>query len=52
MGHKSFVLGHEILKPDDSVAIDGEATSIIFDTRVRETIPVPEYMVCYLPARK
>ena len=51
MGSKSFVLGHEILKPDDSVAIDGVAASVIFDMRLRETVAVPECMARYLPAR-
>lgn len=51
MGRKSFVLGHEIRKADGRVAIDGEATSLIFDTRGRETLLVPPCLARYLPAR-
>ena len=50
-GRKSFVLAHEIVKPDGAVAIDGEATSIVFDLRSRETLLVPECVARHLPAR-
>ena len=50
-GRKSFVLAHEIVKPDGAVAIDGEATSIIFDMRTRKTMLVPECVARHLPAR-
>ena len=50
-GRKSFVLAHEIVKPDGSVAIDGEATSVIFDLRTRETLLVPERVARHLPLR-
>ncbi len=51
MRSKSFVIGHEILKPDDSVAIDAAATSVIFNMRLREAVAVPECLARYLPVR-
>ena len=50
-GRKSFVLAHEIVKPDGTLAIDGQATSLIFDMRTRETLLVPECLARHLPAR-
>ena len=50
-GRKSFVLAHEIVKPDGAIAIDGDATSIIFDLRTRETMLVPDRVARHLPAR-
>lgn len=53
MGSKSFTLYHEIIKPDGSVAIQGECTSVIMDINAeRGIIPVPECMARHLPKRK
>jgi YbgC/YbaW family acyl-CoA thioester hydrolase len=49
MGRKSFVLAHEIVKPDETVAIDGKATSVIMDRASRFIIPVPECLANHLP---
>ena len=50
MRSKSFVIGHEILKADDSVAIDATATSVIFNMQRREAVAVPECLARYLRA--
>jgi thioesterase-3 len=49
-GRKSFVLAHEIVKPDGRVAIDGTVTSLIMDMERHTTLPVPEPLARYLPA--
>jgi YbgC/YbaW family acyl-CoA thioester hydrolase len=41
MGTKSMVVGHEIIKPDGGVAVEGRATSVVMDLRARRIIPVP-----------
>lgn len=50
MGKKSFVLAHEIVKPDLEIAVSGKATSLIMDLMRRATIPVPSCMARYLAA--
>ena len=51
-GSKSFVLAHEIVKRDGRVAIDGTVTSLIMDMEQHITLPVPESLARYLPARE
>ena len=43
-GTKSYTLAQELLKPDDSVAVDGHATSVVMDMDRHEVIAVPEPM--------
>ena len=50
MRTRSFVLGQEIRKADDSVAIDCAATSVIFNMRSREAVAVPGCLARYLRA--
>jgi acyl-CoA thioesterase FadM len=52
MGSKSFTLYHEIKKPDGTVAIHGECTSVIMGISARGIIPVPDCMAQHLPKRK
>ena len=51
MGTRSFVLAHEIIKPDGRVAIDGRCTSVIMDLSERSIIAVPECLAMHLPKR-
>ena len=51
MGTRSFVLAHEIIKPDGRVAIDGQCTSVIMDLAERSIIAVPECLAVHLPKR-
>jgi acyl-CoA thioesterase FadM len=51
MGTKSYTIGHEIIKPDGSIAVDGEAVSVIMDMVQRIAIPVPESICRYFPSR-
>ena len=51
MGTRSFVLAHEIVKPDGRVAIDGQCTSVIMDLAERSIIAVPECLAVHLPKR-
>lgn len=51
-GRKSFVLAHEIVKADGRVAIDGTVTSLIMDMERHTTLPVPDSLARYLPARE
>ena len=51
MGTRSFVLAHEIVKPDGRVAIDGQCTSVIMDLAGRSIIAVPECLAAHLPKR-
>lgn len=50
-GTKSFVLGHEIIKPDGAVAIEGRATSVVMDMAARRIITVPDCLARHLDAR-
>ncbi|MCP5151317.1 MAG: acyl-CoA thioesterase [Ectothiorhodospiraceae bacterium] len=50
-GTKSFVLEHEVYKPDGTVAVAGRATSVIMDMQAREIVPVPECLARHLPPR-
>jgi len=50
-GTKSYTLGQQILKADDSIAIDGESISVVMDMQQRAVIAVPEVMARYLPPR-
>ena len=50
-GSKSYTLAHEIIKPNDEVAIDGRATSVIMDLNQRKIVPVPSCMAVHLPRR-
>ena len=51
MGTRSFVLAHEIIKPDGRVAIDGQCTSVIMDLVGRSIIAVPECLAMHLAKR-
>ena len=51
MGTRSFVLAHEIIKPNGRVAIDGQCTSVIMDLAERSIIAVPECLAVHLPKR-
>ena len=44
LGHKSYRLRHEIIKPDGSIAFDGQVISVVMDLTTREIVPVPECM--------
>jgi|TARA_Y100000588_G_scaffold121828_1_gene133471 acyl-CoA thioesterase FadM len=48
-GHKSFVLSHEIIKPDGSKPIDGFATCLIMDMKTHKAIPVPDWIAEHFP---
>ena len=48
-GHKSFVLRHEIIKPDGSTPIDGLATCLIMDMKAHKAIPVPNWIAEHFP---
>jgi|TARA_B100002049_G_scaffold5099_1_gene3632 thioesterase-3 len=48
-GHKSFVLRHEIIKPDGSTPLDGLATCLIMDMKARKAIPVPDWIAEHFP---
>lgn len=50
-GRKSYTLAQEIIKPDGSVAINGVVTSLVMDMERRETLPVPDCMARFFPAR-
>jgi YbgC/YbaW family acyl-CoA thioester hydrolase len=51
MGTKSIVVGHEIIKPDGEVAIEGRATSVVMDLSARRIIPVPACVATHLAPR-
>ncbi len=51
-GSKSFILAQQIVKADGRVAIDGTTTSLIMDMDSHLTLPVPECLARYLPARR
>lgn len=51
-GSKSFTLAQQIVKPDGGVAIEGAATSLVMDMEQHRSVPVPECLARYLPARK
>ncbi len=51
MGRKSFTLTQKVVKPDASVAIDSEATSVVMDLESRTIIRVPPCMAVHLPPR-
>lgn len=51
-GSKSFTLSQQVIKSDGGVAIDGTATSLVMDMEQHRSVPVPECLVRYLPARK
>ena len=51
-GSKSFTLAQQIVKPDGAIAIEGTVTSLVMDMEQHRTLPVPECLARYLPARK
>ena len=51
-GRKSFVLAQEIVRPDDSVAIDARVTSLVMDMPSHVTLEVPPSLARYLPPRR
>ena len=52
MGTRSFILAHEIIKPDGRIAVDGTCTSVVMDLAERTIIPVPECLAVHLPRRE
>ncbi len=52
LGRKSFTLGHEIIKPDGTIALQGAATSVIMDLDSRVIVTVPECVASHVPAPK
>ena len=50
LGRKSFTLGHEIIKPDGAIALQGAATSVIMDLDSRVIVAVPAGVARHLPA--
>ena len=48
-GRKSFVLRHEIIKPDGAIPIDGLATCLIMDMKAHKAIPVPDWIAEHFP---
>lgn len=51
-GSKSFTLEQQIIKPDGTIAIEGSVTSLVMDMERHRTLPVPECLARYLPARE
>jgi len=51
-GSKSFTLAQQIVKPDGTLAIEGTVTSLVMDMEQHRTLPVPECLARYLPARE
>ena len=51
-GSRSFTLAQQIVKPDGTLAIEGTVTSLLMDMEQHCTLPVPECLACYLPARE
>ena len=49
LGHKSYRIFHEIIKPDGSIALDGRVTSVIMDLRTRTIIRVPDSIARCFP---
>ena len=40
--HKSYRLRHEMIKPDGSIALDGQVISVVMDLTTRNIIQVPD----------
>jgi YbgC/YbaW family acyl-CoA thioester hydrolase len=51
MGTKSMLVGHEIVKPDGQIAIEGRATSVVMDLATRRIVPVPTCVARHLAPR-
>lgn len=51
MGRKSFTVVHQVIKPDDTLAIEGQATSVVMDLASRSIIAVPDCLAEHLPPR-
>ena len=51
MGTKSYTLGQKLFKPDNSVAVTGQSTSVVMNMKEHTVIPVPDVMARYLPSR-
>ena len=51
MGTKSMLIGHEIVKPDGQIAIEGKATSVVMDLTARRIVEVPACVAQYLAPR-
>ena len=51
-GSKSFTLGQQIIKIDDSIAVEGTVTSLVMDMEQRRSLPVPGCLARYLRARE
>ncbi len=50
-GNKRFTLALEIVKPDGQIAVDAIVTSLIMDMQRHQTLPLPDCLVRYFPAR-
>ena len=44
IGNKSYRLRHQIIKPDGSIAFDGQVISVVMDLTTRDIVPVPDCM--------
>ena len=42
IGNKSYRLRHQIIKPDGSIAFDGQVISVVMDLTTRDIVPVPD----------
>ena len=51
-GSKSFTLAQQVVKPDGAIAVEGTVTSLVMDMEQHRTLPVPECLARYLPARE
>ena len=50
LGRKSFTMAQRVIKADESVAIEGEATSVVMDLEFRTTLVVPRCVAENFPA--
>jgi YbgC/YbaW family acyl-CoA thioester hydrolase len=51
MGTRSMVIAHDIVKADDTIAIEGRATSVVMDLAARRIVAVPACVARYLAPR-
>ena len=42
LGHKSYRLRHEMIKPDGSIAFDGQVISVVMDLTTRGIVRIPD----------
>ena len=51
-GTRSYTLGQEILKPDGTIAVEGQATSVVMDMQEHRVLPVPDSISPNFPDRR